>query len=102
MASEAPRTLPCWPSLTANLLGSGGWNPCGGLNSGGGSGAEVAAVSGWALTATREVALARAAAALAEAGRRGRRRGAAGGAAAGAMDCICIGARRRLTGDGED
>jgi len=72
MASEAPRTLPCCPSLTANLLGSGASNPCGGLNSGGGSGAEVATVSGWALTATREVALARRR-------RHWRRRGGAGG-----------------------
>lgn len=102
MASEAPRTPPCWPSLTANFLGSGGLNPGGGLNSGGcgGSGEDVeaaaAVVSGWALTATREAALARAvAAALGAATRHGRRRGARCSAAGGAMDCIG-GARRRL------
>lgn len=65
MASEAPRTLPCWPSLTSNLLGSGVLKPAGGLNSGvsGGSGAEVEdeaaaeVVSCCARTATREAAL---------------------------------------------
>jgi len=97
MASEAPRTLFCWPGLTSNLLGSGTLNPGGGLNSGvGGSGAEVAAVvSGWALTTAREAALAARAVAVAVApgaavARRGRRRGvrwcSAVGAAGGAMD----------------
>lgn len=107
MASEAPRTLPSWPDLTSNLLGSGALNPGGGLNSGVGSGAEVetaaAVVSGWALTA-REAALAARAVAVAPKAtvRRGRRRGvrwcSAVGAAGGAMDWIRR--RRRLGPDG--
>ena len=101
MASEAPRTLFCWPGLTSNLLGSGTLNPGGGLNSGaGGSGAEVeaeaAVVSGWAALTASEAALAARAVAVAVA-RRGRRRGvrwcSAVGAAGGAMD--------GLDGDGD-
>jgi hypothetical protein len=82
--SEAPKTLPSWPSLTANLWGLGALNPGGGLNSDAGS---VAEESGWALTRTACLGRALGGGAAAGPARRGRRNGARGsGSAAGAMD----------------
>lgn len=86
--SEAPNTLPSWPGLTWNRLGSGGLNPGGGLNSTG-----SAEVSGWAL---RRVILARALGRPGAARRERRNAGrgsAAAGAAAGAMDTVRRGAK---------
>uniref|UniRef100_A0A0A9HJA7 Uncharacterized protein n=1 Tax=Arundo donax TaxID=35708 RepID=A0A0A9HJA7_ARUDO len=87
--SEAPNTLPCWPGLTSNRLGSGALNPGGGANS---ASSEAEVVSGWAAL-TRVVlarALERTGAALRGTGNAGRG-SAAAGAAAGDMDSVRCG-----------